>query len=655
MASKPMKPTKAGRTEKRKPASESHFHSDVELVEQDDAVIGRALSWSGLVALGILVCVGGVVAWRYSQRTEPEIRETQLELPKVRNVSRIVVPDVRWVNSTEEAGIKFKHENGSYGEKLLPETMGSGCAFLDYDSDGDQDLLLVNSNYWPWDEHEHDDTPSMALYANDGKGQFTDVTDEANLKVTFYGMGVAVGDYDNDGDEDLYFTAVGANHLFRNDDGRFTEVTSEAGVAGAEGEWSTSSAWFDYNNDGLLDLFVCNYVRWSRQIDLVQNFQLLGVGRAFGPPTAFEGTFPYLFRNEGNGKFTEVGEQAGLHVKNVATGVPAAKSMGVLTVDLNHDGWLDLIVSNDTVQNFLFMNQHNGTFEERGTVLGVAFGMDGQARGAMGIDLAHFRNDSTLGIAIGNFANEMSALYVSDENELQFVDAAISTGFGPETRLDLTFGLFFFDYDLDGHLDLFGANGHLEEEINKVLASQFYEQPPNLFWNAGPLAHGSANNEFVRVPDDKLSEDFRKRMVGRGAAFADIDSDGDLDVLITSSGGHPRLLRNDQSSGHHWLRVRLVGSSRENASTSATNRNAIGSWVEVHAGGMRQRRLVSPTRSYLSQCELPVTFGLGKADQIDKVIVHWPDGSEQTIETELTVDMEMRIEQTVSSAAAKTP
>jgi len=472
----------------------------------------------------------------------------------------------------------------------------------------------------------------MKLYRNDGTGHFDDVTVEVGLNVSLYGMGCACGDFDNDGDVDLFISAVGPNKLFRNDGGKFTDITETAGVAGDASAWGSSCAWFDYNNDGRLDLFVCNYLQWSKEIDLSQNFQLTGVGRAYGPPDAFQGTFPFLYRNDGDGKFTDVSAEAGIQVKNPATGVPMAKSMGVATIDLDRDGWMDLIVSNDTVQNFLFHNQHDGTFREIGSIAGIGFDSAGNAKGAMGIDVSYFRNDETLGVAIGNFANEMTSLYCAHEDPLQFVDAAISTGLGPATRLELTFGLFFFDYDLDGRLDILAANGHLEDEINKVQVSQHYKQPPQLYWNCGP----NKRTEFLKVDADKCGPDFARRMVGRGAAYADIDDDGDLDVLLLQVGGPPRLLRNDQQQEHHWLRIRLVG--------TRCNVDAIGAWIEVTCGEETFRRQVTPSRSYLSQCELPVTFGLGSHAKIDRIVVHWPDGSTQQL-NQVAVDQKIEISQ----------
>jgi hypothetical protein len=590
--------------------------------ERDDAVIGRAFTRSVAVLLLIAGVIGGVAAYRWANaKPAPVVKGEPVAPPQVREKSQIEIPALPFTDITAAAGITFRHETGAAGEKLLPETMGGGCAFLDYDGDGDADLLFVNSSRWPWDQRPPLDPPAtMALYQNDGQGNFADITAVAGLNVTFYGQGVAVGDYDGDGDADLFFSAVGLNHLFRNDGGQFVEVTEAAGVGGDAGQWSTSCGWLDYDNDGDLDLFVANYVVWSRQFDLDQNFQLTGGGRAYGRPQNFPGTFPYLYRNDGAGKFTEVGEAAGLHVKNPATGVPSAKSLGVTFADLDADGFLEILVANDTVQNFLFHNRRDGTFEEIGTVAGIAFDNDGNARGAMGIDCARFRNSPHVGIAIGNFANEMTALYVAHGADLQFTDEAVATGLGPQSRLELKFGTLFVDVDLDGRLDLIGANGHLEDEINRVLPSQFYEQPPHLFWNCGP----AQPTEFVPATKAQCGEDFLRRMVGRGAAYADIDGDGDLDLVFAGSGQAPRLLRNDHAAGHHWLRLVLKGRQ--------SNTSAIGAQVEVRGGSQTLYGQVMPTRSYLSQVEGPLTFGLGTATKVDQVVIQWPSGATQTLE-----------------------
>ncbi|CAD77154.1 MAG TPA: CRTAC1 family protein [Rhodopirellula baltica] len=582
---------------------------------RDEADIGRAMRGS-LIVLVVLALIGGVAAYVLTRpKAAPPVRESKLAAVAVRERPMVQVPTTPFTDITEEAGISFVHNNGATGDKLLPETMGGGSAFLDFDNDGDQDLLLINSMDWSWDEPS-DRGNTSALYRNEG-GKFVDVTKGSGLDVELYGMGVAVGDYDQDGLVDVFISAVGTNRLFRNvGEGKFEDTTETAGVGGEEDRWSTSSGWFDYDNDGDLDLFVCNYVGWSREYDQSQGFQLVGGGRAYGRPQNFEGTFPYLYRNDGDGEFTDVSEEAGIQIRNVSTNVPQSKSLGLALCDFDRNGFMDVVVANDTVQNCLLRNGGDGKFTEMGAICGIAFDSSGNARGAMGIDVTSFREQSSVAVAIGNFSNEMTALYVTKAGRMQFYDEAISTGLGPSTRLLLTFGLAYVDYDLDGRLDLFCANGHLEEDINRVQPSQHYEQPPQMFWNAGP----EFETEFLPVGKEQLGEDFVEPMVGRGASYADVDLDGDLDLLITSAGRAPRLLRNDQETGHHWLRLKLVGDGEK------CNRDAIGAWVSVTVGDEVIAKQVMPTRSYLTQVELPLTFGLGEHDSIDNVSVQWPDG-----------------------------
>jgi enediyne biosynthesis protein E4 len=595
----------------------------------DDAVPGRAFQRSLIVIAAVVVT--GIVAWVWwSGRTEkPDATKTDLTAPELTQAAADV-PGARFKDITAEAGIKFVHLNGARGEKLLPETMGGGVAFLDFDNDGAPDLLFVSGGNWPWrraaglqpaDPNRRLQTGgTLALYRNDGRGRFTDVTAGSGLEANFYGAGVAVGDFDNDGLVDVFITGVGENHLFRNRGGsKFEDVSARAGMVNEPTRWSTSAAFVDYDNDGRLDLFVCNYVKWSREIDRGVNYTLPGIGRAYGPPLNFEGSFPLLYHNEGQGRFRVVSREAGLQITNPVTGAPMAKSLGVAPVDLNNDGWIDFVVANDQVQNFVLSNRHNGTFAEVGAQSGVAFDPYGLARGAMGIDSARFRNDNALGIAIGNFANEPNALYVAQNDSLLFADEAITEGIGPASRQLLKFGLFFFDYDLDGRLDVLTANGHLEEEISKLQKSQSYRQPAQLFWNRSSAKGPS----FVPVPPEKAGDDLFKPIVGRGSAYADIDGDGDLDVVLTQVAGPPLLLRNDQRLGHHWLRLKLVGSK--------SNRDAIGAWVKVRVEGRTLAQQVMPAKGYLSQSEPVLTFGLGKVSRVDSVEITWPGGAVQKV------------------------
>ncbi len=617
-----------------RPAPDAQANGDE---ERDDTVIAVAFEYS-LIVIGVLLLIaGGVYAWRSFPRPQVVVEAEAPELPAVRALPPVELPRILFQDVTDASGIDFIHENGAYGDKLLPETMGGGCAFLDYDADGDADILFVNSMRWPWDPRPAPRQPAtLALYENDGQGKYANVTAQAGLDVPVYGQGCAVGDFDNDGDQDIFISGVGLNEtiegggsaprgphrLLRNDGGRFTDVTAASGVEGRPGDWGSSCGWFDYDNDGDLDLWVCNYVVWSKQFDLAQAFQLVGGGRAYGRPQDFGGTYNQLFRNEGGGTFADVSDDAGLNVNDPARGTPMAKSLGLCFADFDADGRLDVIVANDTVQNFLFHNQPDGTFLEIGAAAGIAFDAKGRARGAMGIDVGCARNEAEcFAVAIGNFSNEMTAFYVSIPGQLQFTDEAVANGVGPNSRLQLKFGVFFFDADLDGRLDLFEANGHLEDEIAKVQNSQTYEQPPHLFWNAG------ARNatEFVPLTAAQCGAEFFRPIVGRGAAYADIDGDGDLDVLIAATGQKPRLLRNDQHLGHHWARFKLVG----NGSTS--NRDAIGARIDLHLEDDVLTQFVMPTRSYQSQVEQVVTFGLGQRDRIERVEITWPDGTRQTI------------------------
>ena len=589
-----------------------------------EAIIRKAF-YRSLLSIAIIVIAAYIIYYFSRQAPEKEtVAEAEIKGPVVTRQQTISPPDVHFTDITRDAGISFVHTNGAYGDRLLPETMGSGCGFIDYDNDGDQDIILVNATYWP--QRQQSDSPTTRLYNNDGSGHFEDVSETSGLAINSFGMGLVTGDYDNDGWDDVYITTLNKNYLFHNEQGRFVDVSHNSGVAGFDNDWSTAAVFFDFDNDSDLDLFVANYVEWTRRINLEIDFRVTGIGKSYSTPTHYAGARPRMYRNDGDGKFTDISIESGVYTPG--------KALSATAVDYDSDGWLDLFVANDTVQNFLFHNKGDGQFEEIGAIEGVAFNTKGKATGAMGIDAAWYRNDDELGIVIGNFANEMSSLYVTADAQTPFADESLLEGLGASSRLALTFGVFFFDYDLDGRLDLLQANGHIENKINNVQPSQHYEQPVQLYWNCGDTSDGdTCNNRFMLVEN---TGDLSTPVVGRGASYADIDGDGDLDVLITQPGREIKLYRNDQHTGHHWLRVKLTGTS--------DNRNAIGAMIELTAGGMTQRRLITSGRSFLSQIELPVTFGLGTEDKVDNLLITWPGGMKQPVIVD-SVDRQINITQ----------
>ncbi len=601
--------------------------AEPDLMEQDDEIIGRVFRWSLLVMIGLAVVVLIVLfSGRGEKRTAP-VEEARLAGPERLTRTRDrSPPQVHFSDMADDWGIDFVHENGAYGERLLPETMGSGVAIFDYDRDGDQDLFFVNGKSWPWRGQTAGAT--QRLYRNDGDRGFTDVSAATGVNLELYGMGVATADFDNDGWTDIFITAVGGNRLLRNMGGdHFVDVGAAAGVAGDDDAWSTAAVFFDADNDADLDLFVANYVEWSRDIDLEVDYRLTGIGRAFGPPANYAGTQAYFYLNNGDGSFADKSEW--VQVFNPATGEAMGKGLAVVPIDLNHDGWLDLVVANDTVRNFAFENLAGHGFRETGSDLGLAFDNAGHATGAMGMDTVAHGNNGDVVVAIGNFANEMTSFYVAQERSGLFSDEAILAGIGPVSRQALSFGLFFLDYDLDGWLDFFQTNGHVEPEINMVQPSQNYRQASQLFWQCGqdcqrqyiPIAVGQAGD--LGIP-----------LVGRGAAYGDLDGDGDLDIVITQSGGRPIILRNDQRTGHHWLRVRL--------DQGALGQSPIGAIVTLTSGDVTQRRTLNPTRSYLSQVEPVLTFGLGANSVVERLRVLWPNGRAAEIPVP-AVDREMSV------------
>ncbi|MDJ0842193.1 MAG: CRTAC1 family protein [Acidobacteriota bacterium] len=601
-------------------------HDDQFPNETDDAVIGVALKRSALVILAAVVLgIIGYLVLRKGPEQEEVIERAEIAAPEELDQRAPERPAVTF--QLMDTGASFTHQNGAQGEKLLPETMGGGVAVFDYNGDGHQDILFVNSRSW-----KQEKTPAThAMYRNDGKGNFTDVTEASGLALSDYGMGVACADVDGDGDTDLFLSNLGPNRFLINRDGRFEDETDAWGLAGEQTAWSTSAGFFDYDNDGDLDLFVCNYVTWNREIDLELNFTLNGKDRAYGPPIQYPGTHNYLYRNDG-GKFTDVSAEAGIQIDNDSTGQPMGKALAVTFADPDRDGLMDIFVANDTVENFVFRNEGNGRFTEEGTLTGIAFDDMGAATGAMGMDAAYFAGDQRLAVSIANFATEATSFFVQQgADPWQFADMTNSMGVGSPSRLSLSFGLFFFDYDLDGRLDLLQVNGHLEEEINTLQSSQHYRQAPQLFWNTG-LNRGF---RYVVTPYEETG-DLSYKIVGRGSAYGDFDADGDLDVVLMENGGPARLLRNAQSLNNHWLRLTLRG--------KGNNTDAIGALVKLTTKDGETQQRVMPTRSYLSQVELPLTFGLGASDQIAQLTITWPDGQTQEVQAP-EIDTHMIIEQ----------
>jgi hypothetical protein len=517
-----------------------------------------------------------------------------------RSSSPTATSAVSFRDVTQQSGIHFTHNNGAFGKKFLPETLGPGVAFIDYTNDGWPDIFLVNGTDWPGHTQKHT-TPK--LYHNNHDGTFTDVTHKAGLDVEMYGMGVAVGDYDNDGFDDLFITALGQSRLFHNNgNGTFTDATQKAGLSGPR-ELSTSAAWVDYDKDGRLDLVVGNYVQWSQDSDLYCTLD--GKSKSYCTPESYKGTAARLWHNRGDGTFEDVTQKAGL-------GEPTSKTMGIAVLDYDNDGWPDLLFSNDTQPNKLYRNNGNGTFSEKGVIAGVAFSEDGVARAGMGVDASDYDHSGFPSVMITNFSNQMLSLYHNEGKGL-FVDEAPQSSIGRATLLTLGFGCFFFDYDLDGWPDIFIANGHIDPEIQKVQANVKYAMPPHLFRNLG-------KGKFEEVTST-MGSAFIAPRVGRGAAYADINNDGRLDLLLATNGGPVYLFRNEAQAGaaaNRSLRLKLVGTK--------SNKDGIGAIARVTSGGDTQTQMLRSGSSYLSSSELVLTFGLGQRDKADTIEIRWPSG-----------------------------
>jgi hypothetical protein len=502
---------------------------------------------------------------------------------------------------TTEAGIRFVHNNGAFGKKYLPETMGAGALFLDADGDGWQDVLLLNGKRWPGRPGARS---LPALYRNLQNGRFSDITRGSGLDVELYGMGGAAADFDNDGKVDVYVTALGGNRLFQNAGGGiFRDVTAKAAVG--DGGFSTGAIWMDYDKDGRLDLFVAHYVDWSIEKDL--HCSLDGKNKSYCTPESYKGQSPSLFRNRGDGTFENVTRTAGLYDTS-------SKGLGVAMADFDGDGQMDVFVANDTEPNRLYRNKGNGAFEDVAVGAGVAFSQEGVARAGMGVDAIDYDGSGRPSLIIGNFSNQMMALYHNEGNGL-FIDDAPRSPIGRTSLLTLTFGCFFFDYDLDGFPDIFAANGHVSDDIEHVQSRVTYAQRPHLFRNLG-------RKQFEDV-SAKSGPGLQRAIVARGAAYGDYDGDGDLDILVSVNGGAARLFRNDGAERSNVLRVQTVGTT--------SNRDGIGATIEIALPGRTSRQIVKTGSSYLSQSELPLTFGLGNATRVERIRVTWPGGRVDTI------------------------
>lgn len=612
--------------------------------QEGAARIDRAFRRS-LAAIGVAGCaVLAVVAWR-SQRAAP--RATGAEVPApvdARAIAKAVQQGlgsaVRYRDVAARSGIAWSRTLADPDGRLLPDALGGGVAVLDADGDGTLDLLFTDSCEWEGAPFAREPRtgpgarPGIRLMRGvrtGGSLRYEDATATSGVGIPMYGTGVAVGDADADGREDVLVAGVGRVALLLNRSvrgtPRFEDATERLGLdvptVDRDSAWFTCAGFLDADRDGDLDLILARYVRWSPEIDARVDYRIDGTARAYGPPTGYEGLDLVHLRNDG-GRFTDVSAETGVQVRNPSTGVPVAKSLGLCMLDADADGDMDIVVANDTVANFLLLNDGSGHFTESGARAGIAYDRHGAATGAMGIDAAWLRTDprsrasEDVAIAVGNFANEPDSLYISRGRTAAFSDDAVVEGIAAPTRAVLTFGLAFTDADLDGHVDLVQANGHLEPQVSRFMPSQAFAQPGQLFLNTA-RASGGAAPALAEVPSPEQGAcDLRAPRVGRGLAVADLDGDGDEDIVLTQMVGPPAVLINDQDTGHAWVAIDLTG--------PRGNPTAIGAEIEVRACGAVQRRTISGMRSYQSAMPVTAVFGLGACERIDEVRVRWPDG-----------------------------
>ena len=522
-----------------------------------------------------------------------------------------------------EAGIRFVHDNAKSEEKYLVETMGSGCAFFDYDQDGRLDVFFVNGGRTP--AYRPDRMPENALYRSDGDGTFTEVTGQAGVASNLgFGMGAFTGDFDNDGYPDLYISGYGSSTLYHNNrDGAFADVTQRAGVAN-EGNWGTAAAWFDYDNDGHLDLIVTNYLDYEYSGNVYCGERQAGA-RMYCHPQNYDGVPPTLYRNHGDGTFDDVSEAAGI------TG-QKAKALGIVAADFNNDGWVDFFIANDSIRNLLYLNQQDGTFEDVTLLSGTGYSQDGVAEAGMGVDAGDFNGDGLLDIFVTHLDFELDRLY-QNRGEMDFVDATLISGIGRKAVLNSGFGTRFFDFDLDGWQDLLIVNGHVLDNVSYYRPAVQYAEKKMLFRNVQGKFHDVSETQGAF---------FAKPSVGRGLALGDYDNDGDLDVLVSNNGQAGELVRNDRSEGNHWLALSLQGVT--------SNRDGIGSRITVAAGGRAQYAQATGGTSYLSSSDRRIFFGLGNQSKADLVEILWPSGTVDRLE-EVSADQFL----TVKEGAGRVP
>lgn len=551
------------------------------------------------------------------ENNEPETTDKPLSTKQIQIESAASnTPAIPFVEVAKKLGVEFQYRNGATGKKWAPETMIGGIAFLDYDNDNDPDLLAVSGTSWEY-LGKNNGPVTIALFRNNSGESFTEVTHEVGLDFNGYGISLAVGDFDNDGWQDIFVAALGKNRLYKNKSGaRFEDVTDQMRVSGDAAAMSIGAAFFDADNDGDLDLYVVNYMKWSMALDLRANELLSGINNAYAGPDKFESDQSYFYRNDETRKFSELSDQAGFSVK--ANNKLLGKPLGLLPVDLNNDHYIDLLVANDQERNFAFINDTKGGFVESAEKMGIAYNNLGKSTAAMGIDVAWLSPPQNLTVAMGNYAGEMTSFYTLDKQYEVFTDDAPVSGIGPKSRSSLSFGVLFNDFDLDGLPDLVQVNGHVEPDIAQTQQSQTYKQSAQLFWNCGE----SCSRSFVLLAKEAVG-DLYEPIAGRGLASADIDNDGDLDLAISEVGGQLRIFRNDQYLKHNWLKLRLKQADQ--------NRFAYGAVVEVLTGTSRQKQLLMPSRSYTAQLDSVLVFGLGASEKADEIKITWPQGSEQVL------------------------